>query len=106
MKNLAIALLGASTIGITVPALAGPDWQVIDHARVAKAEHLQQQAHEQPQAVSTACREASKKLVLPLDHGPHAQATPWLNQQRLRQAEEARAKACAATPQPDNRQHA
>jgi hypothetical protein len=25
---------------------------------------------------------AAQRLVLPLDHGPRAQSTPWLNQQR------------------------
>ncbi|MQA18451.1 hypothetical protein [Rugamonas rivuli] len=33
----------------------------------------------------TACASTDlpKRTVLPLDHGPRAQATPWLNQQRL-----------------------
>lgn len=25
----------------------------------------------------------NKRVVLPLDHGPHAVSTPWLNQRRL-----------------------
>lgn len=33
------------------------------------------------------------RVVLPLDHGPRAQVTPWQNQQRLRQIEAERAKA-------------
>lgn len=40
--------------------------------------------------VLTACAgiEAPKHNVLPLDHGPRAQATPWQNQQRLLRAEQ------------------
>jgi hypothetical protein len=29
-----------------------------------------------------------KPLILPLDHGPHAVVTPWVNQQRRKRAEE------------------
>lgn len=32
--------------------------------------------------------EAANKVVLPLDHGPLAQTTPWANQQRLLRAEQ------------------
>jgi hypothetical protein len=34
---------------------------------------------------------SSQKIVLPLDHGPRAQTTPWANQQRLHQIEAERA---------------
>ncbi len=55
--------------------------------------------------VVTACAgpETGNRVVLPLDHGPRAQTTPWSNQQRLLRAEqEARAKAEAqSAPKPD-----
>ncbi len=78
MKKFLITLTGVLTIGATLPAIAGPDWQLIEAARKAKA----------------AATDTPKKLVLPLDHGPRAQTTPWSNQQRrLRAEQEARAKA-------------
>ncbi len=37
MKNLiVIALIGIATFGAAVPALAGPDWQLIEQGRRAK----------------------------------------------------------------------
>ena len=38
----------------------------------------------------TACAgtNGTKGVVLPLDHGPRAQATPWENQQRMLHAEQ------------------
>jgi uncharacterized lipoprotein YmbA len=40
--------------------------------------------------VLTACAstDGPKRIVLPLDHGPRAQATPWENQQRSLRAEQ------------------
>jgi hypothetical protein len=37
----------------------------------------------------------TKKLVLPLDHGPHEQVTPWTNQQTRLRAAAADAKLAA-----------
>lgn len=49
---------------------------------------------------------AVHKSVLPLDHGPRAQTTPWSNQQRMQRAEqEARTQAQADErnrPAPDS----
>lgn len=45
--------------------------------------------------ILTACAstDGPKRLVLPLDHGPRAQTTPWENKQRILRAEqEAKAK--------------
>lgn len=49
----------------------------------------------------TACAELRdpNRVVLPLDHGPRAQTTPWENQQRrLRAAQEAVKKAEIKSP--------
>jgi hypothetical protein len=51
-------------------ALAGPDWQIIEKARKDK------------QAKQAAGTQQDEKAVLPLDHGPHAQTTPWTNEQK------------------------
>lgn len=102
MKKLLTTLIGAFAVSATHPVFAGPNWQLIEQARKAKAARMQQQAVQQPTTQAQACKEASKRIVLPLDHGPRAQTTPWLNQQRLRRAEEARTKACAhGTQMPD-----
>lgn len=52
--------------------------------------------------VLTACASTgvTQRTALPLDHGPHAQATPWQNQQRLLHAEQ-QAKADAARSSQD-----
>ena len=36
MKKSLITLIGAIALGVTLPALAGPDWQVIEHSRLIK----------------------------------------------------------------------
>jgi hypothetical protein len=41
MKNLIIAIIGVAVLSTTVPALAGPDWQIIEHGRVVKAKKMQ-----------------------------------------------------------------
>lgn len=102
MKQLLISLAGALTFSATLPAGAGPDWQLIEQARKAKAAKLQREATQQSQS-GVAESGTPKRLVLPLDHGPRAQTTPWLNQQRrLRAEQKARAKTEAkGVPTPD-----
>lgn len=88
MKRLFTTLISVVACGAALPAFAGPDWQAIEQAR----------KHKQAQVAQTdrlpapeAC--AAKRLVLPLDHGPRAQTTPYLNEQRKRRFE-AELKAC------------
>jgi uncharacterized lipoprotein YmbA len=38
--------------------------------------------------ILVACGNVPKRTVLPLDHGPRAQTTPWENQQRIQRAEQ------------------
>lgn len=82
MNKQLIAVVSAATLGATLPAIAGPDFQLIERGRNAKLE-----AHDR----------LPQRLALPLDHGPRPQATPWLNQQQVLRAE-ARARALAAGP--------
>lgn len=44
MKTVLIPLIGALTLGTALPAIAGPDWQLIEQARKAKQARLQQGA--------------------------------------------------------------
>ena len=88
MKNLLIALIGAVTIVAALPAIAGPDFRAIEQARKAhQATRIARHGDAQAPASADRIALASHKLVLPLDHGPRAQSTPWLNQQRVLRAE-------------------
>lgn len=42
MKNLVSALIGTLAVGAALPAVAGPDWQLIEQGRKAKLAHVQQ----------------------------------------------------------------
>lgn len=42
MRKIFIAMAGATLLGTGIPALAGPDWQIIEHGRKIKAERRQQ----------------------------------------------------------------
>ena len=59
------------------PAIAGPDWFIVQEAH----RMLAQRAIENKGIVS--------KPVMPLDHGPRALTTPWLNQQMAAHAKDA-----------------
>lgn len=82
MNRLLITLAGVLTLGATVPAIAGPDFQAIEQGR--KAARLRAETEK-------GCE--SRRLVLPVDHGPRATSTPYLNQLR-QQRFEAEMKAC------------
>ena len=61
MKTFSATLFGLFAATLELPAFAGPNWDVI---REAESRHLAHHAEEH---------------VLPLDHGPRAITTPWLN---------------------------
>ena len=88
MKKSLITVIGALTLSAALPALAGPDWQLIEHARKAK-QAAQDARQGSARVVKSQC--ALGALVLPLDHGPRAQTTPHQNQLR----EQEQAKTCA-----------
>lgn len=92
----------AMVVSISMPAFAGPDFWIIEKARSAR----QAEAQRSP---SPTWKDAPgcppEKLVLPLDHGPRAQTTPYLNERRrqryeeqLRQCESARTPAASGAP--------
>ena len=80
MKNLLVAVVGALAVAVTLPVSAEPNWQVIEQAQKTRAARIERNDCRPP-------------LVLPLDHGPCAQATPWENERRKARYEE-RVKAC------------
>ncbi len=88
MRTLFVILIGAVTLGATLPAIAGPDFQSLDQIRKT---HLAQE--EQMWKASPDQRCASKQFVSLIDHGPRAQTTPHLNQLRRQRLNE-EMKAC------------
>jgi hypothetical protein len=99
LTTLATAFaLGAAAL----PAFAGPDWQAIEHGRKLHSERLQAQPVASAEASGASSPAASaanahpcavEPLVLPLDHGPRAQTTPYLNHLR-QERNDAQVQAC------------
>lgn len=88
MKKAFTTLVGALALGAVWPASAGPDWPIIEKARMAK----QAIRDASPGSTHGAMMKCSPDaLTLPLDHGPRAHATPYQNQLRKQE----RAKTCA-----------
>ena len=93
MKKLLIILVGSFTLAAALPTYAGADWLLIEKARKNK-----QTASETARVSSSRTAGARgdcpvEPLVLPIDHGPRAQTTPYQNQLR-RARHEAQLKAC------------
>ncbi len=121
MKKLFTVVAAAITLAAALPAIAGPDWSATGHARsmphrgselvhddvlhVAMASattSAEPQATAKPAVAPQASAstvvscpkcEMPDRLVLPLDHGPRAQTTPYLNQQR-KERYDAQVRAC------------
>lgn len=94
MNKLLITLISALTLGTVLPAFAGPDWQAIEQARKAKqATQAARHGDAMPAKAADSMRCPPDALVLPLDHGPRAQSTPYLNEKRKARFE-AEQKAC------------
>lgn len=66
-KSYLIAAAMLSSL-VALPAVAGPNWQVIHDAENYAAAHALKVT-------------ATSEEVLPLDHGPRALTTPWLNKE-------------------------
>ncbi len=90
MARIFNTLIAGVALTAMLPALAGPDWQTIERARANKRAKIAQMEKLTPEEKC-----AAKRLALPLDHGPRAQSTPYLNQQR-RLNFEAELQACKA----------
>ena len=82
MTKLSISLIGIITLGITFPAVAGPDFQAIEQARKARQSIESTALHD---VKAKGCE--FRKFAPQVDHGPRAQSTPYLNQQRKLQFE-------------------
>jgi hypothetical protein len=75
MNKLLITLAYAAGVVLAGSAYAGRDaGQMYEQERANQRAAAQQDL-------------ASRKTTLPLDHGPRAETTPWLNKQRLLLAE-------------------
>jgi hypothetical protein len=74
----AITVIAVSAVAL--PTFAGPDFAAIEQAR--KARHAAQLVAAAEPATMRVDRECAARLVLPLDHGPRAVTTPYLNEKR------------------------
>ena len=90
MNKLLIALISTITLGAALPAVAGPgpDWHAIEQARKAHQAVQSERTGDIYEASAPTAAGSQKcampaPLVLPLDHGPRAQTTPYLNHQRV-----------------------
>ena len=94
MNKSLITFISALALGTALPAFAGPDWQAIEQARKAKqATQAARHGDAMPAKGTESMRCPPESLVLPLDHGPRAQSTPYLNEKRKARFE-AEQKAC------------
>jgi hypothetical protein len=74
MKKTSVTLAGILAVSFALPAMAGPNWTVIQEAvKNHQAAKQKQASHKDSIA---------QQEVLPMDHGPRALSTPWLNQKR------------------------
>lgn len=95
MKTLSIAIAALTLLGAASPAFAGPDFVAIGQAR--KAKQMARAANADARIAEPGKAQCQQPLILPLDHGPRALTTPYLNE--LRKARfEAQQKACVAAP--------
>jgi hypothetical protein len=53
MKKALFVLIGTLTIGATLPAVAGPDWQLIEQGRKAKLVKLKKERAAQAQTLQS-----------------------------------------------------
>ena len=87
MNKLLVTLISTITLSAALPAVAGPDWHAIEQARKAHQAAQTERTGDLYQASAPTAARPQKcampdPLVLPLDHGPRAQTTPYLNHQR------------------------
>jgi len=95
MKKMLVTIaVSCSALVAAMPALAGPDFNAIEHARKARdtakqADRVKRDADLAPTAVGC----PPDELVLQLDHGPRAQTTPYANRLRT-ERHAAKVQAC------------
>jgi len=91
MKVISVFSLLILNAALMTASHAAQDQSLIHTAR---KNQLANDAKAEQAAAPKPAQQPAQKLVLPLDHGPHAVVTPWVNEQRrLRAAEQEKAKA-------------
>lgn len=94
MNKLIYPLAGALMLGATLPVLAGLA-ALLDSLKVRAGQEAEAtRTRDAAEAAKTGRGDCPPQpLILPLDHGPRALTTPYLNQLR-KQCFEAEMKAC------------
>ncbi len=95
MSKVVHAMIAIAMSAIALPAVAGPDFAAIEQAR--KARHAAQLVAAADPAAMRVARDCAARLVLPLDHGPRAVTTPYLNEKRKVRVE-AQQRECEQAP--------
>ncbi len=49
MNRILVTVLSVMSFATALPASAGPDWQIIEHGRKVKAEHMRQEQAQRAQ---------------------------------------------------------
>jgi hypothetical protein len=80
VKTVTAALVAS----LSLPVFAGPDLWLIEKGRSALQAEAQRSGSDSKDAAGC----PPDRLVLPLDHGPRAQTTPYLNERRKQRYEE------------------
>lgn len=89
VKALSLGLASTLTLITSMSAFGGPDWDGIEKGRAAKRAEAVQQAESGKE----------KKILVPLDHGPRADTTPWLNRKGLERFQREMAEKESKQPQ-------
>ncbi|WP_295999018.1 hypothetical protein [Rugamonas sp.] len=97
MKKIALIAIVFGYLTALVPAHASQDPSVAQAVKNHSAVAQQQQ-----QVAATAPVAQAQHVTQPLDHGPRAQSTPWLNQQARQHAAQADQTRMATHPAPVN----
>jgi hypothetical protein len=83
MKKFSLLCAVLVQFALAASAIAAQDQALVQETRKNQLAHDAQDSK-----APTEASVAADKLVLPLDHGPRAVVTPWVNQQRRLRAEE------------------
>lgn len=87
---LSLMILNAA---LMTNSFAAQDQSLIQTTR---KNQLANEAKNEQAVAAKPVQQSAQKLVLPLDHGPRAVVTPWVNEQRrLRAAEQEKSKAAS-----------
>lgn len=94
MKTISVFSLLILNAALMTASHAAQDQSLIQTTR---KNQLANDAKTEQAAASKPAQQSAQKRVLPLDHGPHAVVTPWVNEQRrLHAAEQEKAAVAVA----------